>query len=153
MKKIFALLICVTVLLCALCGCRETPIEIEDYEWKMMTAQIENEGTVTACRGELLNIYQYAQVIYLKLDAQNGVITLIDHTGDEEITYTGSYILDESVYNAGSKGASQSTYTVTFGDKVGSAVIFERNRLFFSDYVSMMLTIDGYAINFEPMEN
>lgn len=151
MKKILPIMLCIAVLLCSLCGCREVPIEIEDHEWKMMTAQIENEGTVVACRGELLNIYQYSEVVYLKLDAQDGVITLTDHTGDEDIIYTGSYVLDESVYNAGSKGASQSTYTVTFGDKVGTAVIFKRGRLFFSDYISMMLTIDGYAINFEPM--
>lgn len=138
MKKLVGLLF---LLILCLTGCSRTDVvDIAGYSWRMTSVQGGEDGAVVACPADKADSYEEAAVLELRCEAENGVLTLTDSTNAK--TYTGNYRVTQTSPEA-------TIYEVTIGDTQGYAVTGMTTYLDGSQDPTFILSIKGYAINFQ----
>lgn len=142
MKKRLSALIPL-ILLLAGCGGRDVP-KIDEYMWEMTSVQsIEENGQAVAYgeRGHSI----LADAVQLDMDcvAENGVLTVTDHTN--QITYTGTYRLRNTDPRAVS-------YDIVLDGKEGIAVAAMTTYHDGTQNSTFIINLGDYAINFFAAE-
>lgn len=142
MKKRLSALIPL-ILLLAGCGGRDVP-KIDEYTWEMTSVQsIEENGQAVAYgeRGHSI----LADAVQLDMDcvAENGVLTVTDHTN--QITYTGTYRLRNTDPRAVS-------YDIVLDGKEGIAVAAMTTYHDGAHNSTFIMNLEDYAINFFAAE-
>lgn len=139
MKKLFALIL-VIVLLLPGCG---TPAArkyyIEEKDWQIVTVQSAEDGRVLWVGEGWQDAYPDTEVIALSCKAEGG--RLVFTTADQ--THEGSYALQQSDDNA-------AIYTVTVGEETGPAAVsvttYEDGRA----EQTLVMQLGGYSLYFAP---
>lgn len=143
MKKL-GIIILSTALMTGLMGCgneKKELVYMESYDWNITTIQSEN--------GEIIGgYYEYieeiedknATEIRLSCFAQDGDFTIEDYTNIDY--YEGSYeIVEEKKETV--------IYNITIGENTGSAVTSITKEDDGSKTSTLVMTIDGYTLNFQ----
>ena len=140
MKKWTAVLTA-AVLLFALAGCHSSSgPEIESGDWKMTTVQsMAEQGQAVAYGPQGSGTLSGAVEVELDCQAENGVLTLTDHT--HGTTYTGTYrAMDVSQKSV--------IYQITLGDVEGTAVVSVTQYADQTQRDTLILSVEDYALNF-----
>lgn len=138
MKRITVML---AALLLLLSGCSRADVsEIEDYVWLMSAVQsMEAEGEIVAYGGEKIGAAESAVQIELRCQAENGVITLTDESGNK--TYSGTYQLEE-------RDPKATIYKIVVGETEGVAVAAETVYHNGENRPTLVMQLEDYTLNF-----
>ena len=137
MKKLFALILAVVLLLPG-CG---TPAArkyfIEEKDWQVVTVQSVEDGRVLFIGEGRQDAYPDAEVIALSCKAEGGRLTFT--TADQ--THEGSYALQQSDENA-------AIYTVTVGEETGPAAVSITTYGDGRAEQTLVMQLGGYSLYF-----
>ena len=148
MKKIISLLL-MLILVFTLSACNGDVVAIEDYEWKMgavMRNDIEvaqNEDELVVAVGEEDDIHPNAKIVDLKLDAEDGSITITDATNN--MTYSGTYKVQK-------KTPKGTDYEVTIDGIKGYATVAPTEYYDGSEVPTLPINLGKYSLYFIPVE-
>ena len=149
MKKLIALF-CTVIFAVTLSACNADVVEIEDYEWKMITvmsndteaAQYQDELVVAV--GEADELYPDAEIVDMTLTAKDGEITITDSTNDK--TYSGTYEVQQ-------KTPKGTDYEIIIDGVTGYATVSPTEYYDDSEIPTLPINIDGYSLYFIPNES
>lgn len=133
------------VLVVCLVGCDGTvKYSIEGYDWIMTTAQSAENGNFVAYNPSDdpfdAENYPNAVAVELTFKAKNGLLTIENKT--DGVNYAGTY-KEISSSSAGTQ------YEITIGEKSGMAVASATKYSDGTEVLTLVLSVDGYAINFQ----
>ena len=139
MKKLFALILAVVLLLPG-CG---TPAArkyfIEEKDWQVVTVQSAEDGRVLWVGEDAQALYPEAGLLTLTCKAAAG--RLVFTTADQ--THEGSYALQQSDDNA-------AIYTVTVGEETGPAAVSITTYGDGRAEQTLVMQLGGYSLYFAP---
>ena len=139
MKKLFALILAIVLLLPG-CG---TPAArkyyIEEKDWQVVTVQSAEDGRVLWVGEDAQALYPEAGLLTLTCKAAAG--RLVFTTADQ--THEGSYALQQSDDNA-------AIYTVTVGEETGPAAVSVTTYGDGRAEQTLVLQLGGYSLYFAP---
>lgn len=139
MKKLFALILAVVLLLPG-CG---TPAArkyfIEEKDWQVVTVQSTEDGRVLWVGEGAQTLYPEAGLLTLTCKAAAG--RLVFTTADQ--THEGSYALQQSDDNA-------AIYTVTVGEETGPAAVSVTTYGDGRAEQTLVMQLGGYSLYFAP---
>lgn len=139
MKKLFALILAVVLLLPG-CG---TPAArkyfIEEKDWQVVTVQSAEDGRVLWVGEDAQTLYPEAGLLTLTCKAAAGRLTFT--TADQ--THEGSYALQQSDDNA-------AIYTVTVGEETGPAAVSITTYGDGRAEQTLVMQLGGYSLYFAP---
>lgn len=139
MKKLFALILAVVLLLTG-CG---TPAArkyfIEEKDWQVVTVQSAEDGRVLWVGEDAQALYPEAGLLTLTCKAEGG--RLVFTTADQ--THEGSYALQQSDDNA-------AIYTVTVGEETGPAAVSVTTYGDGRAEQTLVMQLGGYSLYFAP---
>lgn len=139
MKKLFALILAVVLLLPG-CG---TPAAqkyfIEGKDWQVVTVQSTEDGRVLFVGDGTQALYPEAGLLTLTCKAEGGRLTFT--TADQ--THEGSYSLQQSDDNA-------AIYTVTVGEETGPAAVSVTTYGDGRAEQTLVMQLGGYSLYFAP---
>ena len=139
MKKLFALILAIVLLLTG-CG---TPAAqkyfIEGKDWQVVTVQSTEDGRVLFVGDGTQALYPEAGLLTLTCKAEGGRLTFT--TADQ--THEGSYSLQQSDDNA-------AIYTVTVGEETGPAAVSVTTYGDGRAEQTLVMQLDGYSLYFAP---
>lgn len=139
MKKLFALILAVVLLLPG-CG---TPAAqnyfIEGKDWQIVTVQSAEDGRVLWVREDAQTLYPEAGLLTLTCKAEGG--RLVFTTADQ--THEGSYALQQSDDNA-------AIYAVTVGEETGPAAVSVTTYGDGRAEQTLVMQLGGYSLYFAP---
>lgn len=139
MKKLFALILAIVLLLPG-CG---TPAArkyyIEEKDWQVVTVQSAEDGRVLWVGEDAQALYPEAGLLTLTCKAAAG--RLVFTTADQ--THEGSYALQQSDDNA-------AIYTVTVGEETGPAAVSITTYGDGRAEQTLVLQLGGYSLYFAP---
>lgn len=137
MKKLFALILTIVLLLTG-CG---TPAArkyyIEEKDWQVVTVQSTEDGRVLWVGEDAQALYPEAGLLTLTCKAEGG--RLVFTTADQ--THEGSYALQQSDDNA-------AIYTVTVGEETGPAAVSVTTYGDGRAEQTLVMQLDGYSLYF-----
>lgn len=148
MKKVIFVLLSLTLIF-TLSACGGDVVAIEDYEWKMgavMRNDIEvaqNEDELVVAVGEEDDIHPNAKIVDLKLDAEDGSITITDATNN--MTYSGTYKVQK-------KTPKGTDYEVTIDGIKGYATVAPTEYYDGSEVPTLPINLGKYSLYFIPVE-
>lgn len=139
MKKLFALILAIVLLLPG-CG---TPAArkyyIEEKDWQVVTVQSAEDGRVLWVGEGAQSLYPEAGLLALTCKAEGGRLTFT--TADQ--THEGSYALQQSDDNA-------AIYTVTVGEETGPAAVSVTTYGDGRAEQTLVMQLGGYSLYFAP---
>lgn len=139
MKKLFALILAIVLLLPG-CG---TPAArkyyIEEKDWQVVTVQSAEDGRVLWVGEDAQALYPEAGLLTLTCKAAAG--RLVFTTADQ--THEGSYALQQSDDNA-------AIYTVTVGEETGPAAVSVTTYGDGRAEQTLVMQLGGYSLYFTP---
>ena len=139
MKKLFALILAIVLLLPG-CG---TPAAqkyfIEGKDWQVVTVHSVEDGRVLWVGEGAQALYPEAGLLALTCKAEGGRLTFT--TADQ--THEGSYVLQQSDDNA-------AIYTVTVGEETGPAAVSVTTYGDGRAEQTLVLQLGGYSLYFAP---
>ena len=139
MKKLFALILAIVLLLPG-CG---TPAArkyyIEEKDWQVVTVQSAEDGRVLWVGEDAQALYPEAGLLTLTCKAAAG--RLVFTTADQ--THEGSYALQQSDDNA-------AIYTVTVGEETGPAAVSVTTYGDGRAEQTLVMQLGGYSLYFAP---
>lgn len=139
MKKLFALILAVVLLLPG-CG---TPAAqkyfIEEKDWQVVTVQSVEDGRVLWVGEGAQTLYPEAGLLTLTCKAEGGRLTFT--TAGQ--THEGSYALQQSDDNA-------AIYTVTVGEETGPAAVSVTTYGDGRAEQTLVMQLGGYSLYFAP---
>lgn len=139
MKKLFALILAIVLLLP---GCGTSAAQkyfIEGKDWQVITVQSTADGRVLWVGEGWQDAYPDTEVIALSCKAEGG--RLVFTTADQ--THEGSYALQQSDDNA-------AIYTVTVGEETGPAAVSVTTYGDGRAEQTLVMQLDGYSLYFAP---
>lgn len=123
------------------CGKNTVP-KIDEYSWTMSTVQTtENNGQIVAHGPDNTDAPENSVEIRLTCEAQDGVLTITDHTDGQ--TYTGTY------KTAGTSPESV-TYEITLDRADGMAVVAMTNYHDGTQTPTLVMSVGEWVIYFIP---
>ena len=139
MKKLFALILVIVLLLP---GCGTSAAQkyfIEGKDWQIVTVQSAEDGRVLWVGEGWQDAYPDTEVIALSCKAEGG--RLVFTTADQ--THEGSYALQQSDDNA-------AIYTVTVGEETGPAAVSITTYGDGRAEQTLVMQLGGYSLYFSP---
>lgn len=140
MKKLFALILAIVLLLPG-CG---TPAAqkyfIEGKDWQVVTVQSVEDGRVLWVGEGAQTLYPEAGLLALTCKAEGGRLTF---TAADQ-THEGSYALQQSDDNA-------AIYTVTVGEETGPAAVSVTTYGDGRAEQTLVMQLGGYSLYFAPV--
>lgn len=144
-KKVLFAVMPILLILCFF-GCGNVQdTKIDEYDWSMTTVQsVAQNGKVIAYNPDTITedelVYNEAKAMEIILTAQKGTITLSDKTNNKD--YEGTYKLKTAEYDT-------AIYEIIVNGNTGNAVV---SYVISSDgnrYVTLILSLGDYAVNFQ----
>jgi len=140
MKK---LILALSLILILASGCTGHNIPmIESEHWQMDSIQsIDADGQIVACSPDHTDALTDANIILMECELSDGLLSLTDLTGNK--TYNGTYVLldrDREAIN----------YRLFIGSSEGLAVTAMTTYHDGSQTPTLIISIDGYVLNFFP---
>ena len=144
MKKITSLLLLVVGLVVALSSCGVGKVKIEDYEWKMRTAMINDlelaqTGELVVAVGEPDAVHPNAKIVDITLVAKDGIITITDATNNK------SY---EGTYTVSGKNPEGTDYEVVIDGKEGYATVAPTKHHDGTEEPTLPINLGDYSLYF-----
>lgn len=145
MKKIVILILSTFFCLCFVACGNEQKYTIDNYTWVMSSIQsIEQNGDFVAYSPSDDTFdkaaYPNALAVDMVCNAKNGSLSILDKTNGK--TYRGTYKT--------TKRSPQTTiYEIVIEEKSGTAVVSVTRRQDGTGIPSMILSVSGYALNFQ----
>ena len=139
MKKLFALILAIVLLLP---GCGTSAAQkyfIEGKDWQIVTVQSAEDGRVLWVGVGAQALYPEAGLLTLTCKAEGG--RLVFTTADQ--THEGSYALQQSDDNA-------AIYTVTVGEETGPAAVSITTYGDGRAEQTLVMQLGGYSLYFSP---
>lgn len=139
MKKLFALILAIVLLLP---GCGTSAAQkyfIEGKDWQIVTVQSVEDGRVLWVGEGAQALYPEAGLLTLTCKAEGG--RLVFTTADQ--THEGSYALQQSDDNA-------AIYTVTVGEETGPAAVSVTTYGDGRAEQTLVMQLGGYSLYFAP---
>lgn len=143
-KRIIPFVLLLTLAVC-LVGCDGTvKYSIDGHDWIMTTAQSTESGDFVAYNpsDDSFDAENYPNIVAVDLtfEAKNGLLTVENKT--DGVKYARTY----KEINSSSAGTQ---YEITIGEKSGMAVASATKYSDGTEVLTLILSVDGYAINFQ----
>ena len=140
MKRIFTLILLITILLLSVCACGSNDIKIENYSWTLRYAMhIENQQVVYDAVDSPDTTHPDAKTVDVTLTAANGKFTVKDTTNGK--TYEGTYTKTQ-------RTPEGTDYRITIDGKDGYATVAMTTYADGSEEPTLPINLDGYSLYF-----